>query len=360
MSKVTRGIVLISVLLLGGLLSACSKGESIKETVPPVRSQVIKLDGLQQAASYPGEVRGRVETQMAFQVGGKIVRRNVDLGSVVSAGDVLMEIDPKDIQQVVNASSAQVASAQSQLSLAKSNVERYRQLYEQNAISRAQLDQYENAYAVAEATVRQSAAQYSQGANQLGYSSLNAPSAGVIAAVNAEAGQVVGAGQAVLTLVQDGEREIEISLPENRVDELRKAEQLRVTFWALPGVSVDGKVREISPIADKVSRTYKARVQLVNPPGEIKLGMTASVTAASAPAARTVFIPLSAVYQTGDTPNVWLINNNVVSLRPVKIGAFGDGKVQVLSGLADGDTIVTAGVHKLREGQTVRVSGDVQ
>lgn len=360
MCRVIRGVILIFALLLTGLLSACSKGEPVKETILPVRSQVIKLDGLQQAASYSGEVRGRVETQMAFQVSGKIIRRNVDLGSVVRTGDVLMEIDPKDIQQVVNASSAQVASAQSQLSLAKSNLERYRQLYEQNAISRAQLDQYENAYAVAAAAVQQSAAQYSQGANQLGYSSLNAPSDGVIAAVNAEAGQVVSAGQAVLTLVQDGEREIEISVPENRVEELHKADQLRVTFWALPGISVDGRVREISPIADKVSRTYKARIQLVNPPAEIKLGMTASVTAGSGAAAKTVFIPLAAVYQTGDTPNVWLINNNAVSLRPIKIGAFGDGKVQVLSGLVDGDVIVTAGVHKLREGQTVRVSGDSQ
>ena len=113
----------------------------------------------------------------------------------------------------------------------------------------------------------------------MGYSTLYANSAGVISNISAEAGQVVSAGQTVLTLVQDGDREIEINVPENRIEELRRAQLLRVTFWALPSVTADGKVREISPVADKISRTYKVRISLVNPPAEIKLGMTAAVTA---------------------------------------------------------------------------------
>jgi RND family efflux transporter MFP subunit len=330
----------------------------MQEVVPPVRAQTVRLDGSSQSASYSGEVRGRYETNLAFQVSGKVMKRNVELGSVVSAGDSLMEINPQDIEQAVNVSSAQVYAAQSQLALAKSNLERYRQLYEQNAVSRAQFEQYQNAYDIAVAAVRQSSAQYAQGSNQLGYSTLTADSAGVISSINAETGQVVGAGQTVLTLVRDGEREIEINIPENRMEELRKAGTIRVSFWALPGLVIEGKVREVSPIADKVSRTYKARILLVNPPQQMKLGMTANVDIASLREKKTAFIPLPAIYQTDGTPKVWVIKDAIVNLRPITIGNFGDGKVQVLEGLADGEVVVTAGVHKLREGQKVKVTGD--
>lgn len=356
-----RRCAAIIILIVCLLLTGCSKTETAKEEVPFVRSQIVKMDKTGQSASYSGEVRGRYESQLAFQVNGKIIKRYVDLGSVVKPGDALMEIDSKDIAQTVNISSAQVYSAESQLKLAENNLNRYRQLYEQNAISRAQYDQYQNAYDAAVAAVRQASAQYTQGVNQLGYSTLYAGSAGVISAINAEAGQVVSAGQSVITLVQDGEREIEINIPENRIDELRTAQQIQVTFWALPNIVVDGKVREIAPMADKISRTYKVRISLLSPPPEVKLGMTATVTIANYGGKLNAYIPLSAIYQTGDTPGVWVINtDSVVSLRPIKVGAFGDGAVQVLEGLNDGDTIVTAGVHKLREGQKVRTAGDAQ
>lgn len=357
MLKVSVRMQLIFVLVICLLLAGCGKSVEVQKTAL-VRSQVVRVEHTGQSASYSGEVRGRYETQLAFQVDGKIIRRNVELGSVVRPGDVLMEIDPKDIIQTVNSSSAQVYSAQSQLRLAESNLTRYKQLYEENAISRAQYEQYQNAYDVAAASVQQATAQYAQGSNKLGYSSLYANNSGIISSINAEAGQVVSAGQSVITLVQDGEREVEISVPENQVENLYTAKQIKVAFWALPNTTVQGKVREISPVADKVSRTYKVRISLVNPPETIKLGMTASVMVAKEALGNTVYIPLAALYQTGDTPGCWVVNNDMVTLRPIKIGVFDDNKVQVLEGLNDGDVIVTAGVHKLQEGQKVRLAGE--
>jgi membrane fusion protein, multidrug efflux system len=345
----------VFILCLSFVLTRCSKTETVKEEIPLVRSQIVKIDAAGQNASYSGEVRGRYETLLAFQVSGKIIKRNVELGSVVNSGEVLMEIDAKDIQQTVNISSAQIASAQSQLSLAESNLERYRKLYEQGAISQMQLEQYKNAYEVAVAAARQASAQYAQGANQLGYSALVADSAGVIASVNAEVGQVVSAGQSVITLVKDGEREIEINVPENRIDEMRNAGKVRISFWALPGVTTEGKVREISPVADKVTRTYKVRITVITPPPGVNLGMTANVTVSNVNNQAAVYIPLSAIYQTGDQPNVWVIQDGLVNLRPIKVGVFGSNQMQVVKGLQDGEVIVTAGVQKLREGQKVRL-----
>lgn len=356
MKKMLTNYIVMLVLFLSFGITGCSNTEIVKEEVPLVRSQTIKMDVMGAVTNYSGEVRGRYETQLAFQVSGKIIKRKVELGSVVNSGDVLMEIDRKDIEQTVNMSGAQVASAQSQLSLAEANLARYRTLCEEGAISRAQLDQYQNAYEVALAAMHQSSAQYTQGTNQLGYSTLVADSGGVISKVSAEAGQVVSAGQPIVTLVKEGEREVEINVPENQIEQMRSAEQVHISFWALPGVSVQGKVREVSPVADAVSRTYKIRISLINPPAGMNLGMTANVAIANTTTNQQgVSIPLTAIYQTSDIPNVWIIKEGIVSLRPVKVGEFGDGTIQILEGLQGGETIVTAGVQKLREGQRVRI-----
>lgn len=331
------------------------------ETIPLVRTAVVGATRELKSYTYAGEVRGRYECQLAFQVAGKIIKRNVQLGSIVNAGDVLMEIDPKDLKQTVNSSSAQVRSAESQLKLTESNLQRYRQLYSQSAISRAQLDQYESAYEVALAAVQQASALYGQSSNQLDYSRLYADTPGVISSIHAEAGQIVSAGQTIVTIVQNGDREVEISVPENRIEELRTALQLTISFWALPDLKVNGKVREIAPMAASTTRTYQVRISLLNPPPEIKLGMTAAVSLTSAGDQKVnlISIPLSAIYQTNDLPGVWVVTDHTAHLRTVQIDSLGNNQVQV-TGLLPGEIIITAGVHKLREGQKVRIStGDV-
>ncbi len=346
-------VCLISLLVLSG----CGKKAEVAEEVPVVKTEKIMIGNLAGAANYSGEVHGRYESQLSFQVSGKLIARHVELGSTVNAGDVLMEIDSKDIVQNVNIGAAQVDSARAQLSLAEANLNRYRQLYEQSAISAAQYEQYQTSYDSALATLKQAQAQYTQGSNSLGYSKLVADSAGVISAINAEVGQVVSAGQSMVTLVKSGEMEVEISIPENRLEEIKASKQIAVSFWALNNVTVTGQVREIAPMADKTSRTYKVRISLINPPEQIKLGMTANVAISTAdPTMMTATtIPLSAIYQTGDVPQVWVVKDGEVNLQTVTIEAFGDNKVKVMSGLNNGDIVVVAGVHKLRAGQEVRL-----
>lgn len=335
-----------------------NRSQTVAEETAIVRTVVVGDTNRNiQGYTYSGEVRGRYESQLAFQVTGKIIKRNVQLGTAVNTGDILMQIDPKDLQQTVNSSSAHVASAESQLKLAESNLYRYRQLLETGAISRAQYDQYASSYEVALAGVRQASAQYAQGSNQLDYSLLRADKPGVVSSIAAEAGQVVSAGQTVITVVQDGEREIEINVPENRIEELRKAGQVKVSFWALPNVTVNGSIREIAPMADQTTRTFKVRVSLLNPPPEIKLGMTAAVTIDDS-TQPTITIPLTAVYQDGNTPKVWVVKESVLALQPIKAGNIGNGTIQVISGLQQGERIVIAGVHKLKEGQKVKFGGD--
>jgi membrane fusion protein, multidrug efflux system len=343
---------------VGIILSENNKMKVAAEEIVTVRTATISATDSPQGYTYAGEVRGRYESQLAFQVNGRIIKRNVELGSNVHTGDVLMQIDAKDIQQTVNSNSAQVASAKSQLKLAESNLNRYMQLLDQGAISQSQYDQYANAYNIAVAGVQQASSQFAQGTNQLDYSLLRADKPGVVSNITAETGQVVNAGQTVVTVVQYGEREVEISVPENRIEELCNAGQIKATFWALPTVTVDGKIREIAPMADQITRTFKVRISLINPPPELKLGMTAAIQVADRYAQPTVNIPLAAVYQDGNTSAVWVVKDNIITLQPITTGKFGNGTIAVLSGLQQGDCIVTAGVHKLKEGQKVKFGGE--
>ncbi|WP_196591103.1 efflux RND transporter periplasmic adaptor subunit [Pectinatus frisingensis] len=340
-------------------VAGCGKKE--EATPPPlVRTQQISTKNNIDGFTYAGSVHGRYETNLSFQVSGKILRRNVQTGDRVHAGDTLMVMDNKDIIQQVNQSNAKVEAASSELNLAAANLKRYQQLYAQDAVPQAQLDQYQTSYDSASAAYQQAEAQSSQEHNALSYTDLTADTDGVISAINAEAGQVVSAGQTVLTLVQTNELEVDVNIPENHIDDVSEGKKVTVSFWALNNSSVNGIVREISPIADATARTYLIKISLPDPPAGLKLGMTASVICLpSDNSDKTSYIlPLSAIYQTGDTPEVWLVDkDDKVSLQKVQVADFDENHVKV-SGLNEGDMVVTAGVQKLREGQKVRTNDD--
>ena len=359
MRKNLWGLLMVCFLLV--LAAGCGKPAEPEAKVPLVKSQAVSLGDGSSAATYAGVVRGRYETNMAFQVGGQILSRNVQLGDRVQAGQTLMTIDAKDVVQKANQGDAQVEAARAQLSLAQANLTRYNQLYQQEAIAAAVLDQYQTAYDAAFASYQNALAQAAQGHNALSYTNLTAGADGVISAVNAEAGQVVAAGQTVLTLVQSGELEIEIHVPENHLADVAAGKEVQVSFWALGNGTVKGRVREVAPMADSTARTYKVRISVPDPPNGMGLGMTASVQVSRAGAAAVsgqhfVVLPLSAIYQTGETPEVWLVDSDhKVSLQKVDVEAFGDNKVKV-TGLKEGDVVVTAGVHKLHDGEEVRLA----
>lgn len=353
--------VLIASLVVVGI-SGCGQKETAQDVAPLVKVTHVGAGGTDAEGTYSGTVRGRYESNLSFQAGGRIISRNIQLGSVVHNGDVLMTIDPKDVIQSVNQSQAAVASAQAQLSLATSNLARYQQLYNQDAVSAVVLDQYQTAYEQAQAQYDQAVAVQQAQQNQLGYTQLTADADGVVSAVNGEVGQVVAAGQTVLTLVHSDELEVQINVPENQVQNFPIGKAVTISFWALQNQQANGVVREVSPMADAVSRTYKVCVTVKNPPEGMQLGMTSSVKnmTEDMALAGNYILPLAAIYQTGDKPQVWIVNaDNTLSLKDVSVETFGDDKVKV-SGLNSGDTVVVAGVHMLTEGKTVRTESDTQ
>lgn len=336
------------------LLSACGNSEQIEQPIRPAMV-VQPQPSMALVDSYPGEVRARLEPELAFRIGGKVVRRLVDVGDRVKKDQPLAELDPQDVRLQLEATRAQVAAAEANLQTVYAERERYKALLERNLVSRSQYDNIENQYRSGEARLKQIKAEYDVARNQAEYTVLQASQDGVIARRTVEVGQVVAAGQTVFTLAADGEREVLISLPEQGFGRFEIGQPVEVELWSQPGQRFTGRIREMAPAADPQSRTFATRVAFSEGKVPAELGQSARVFIASngeVPLA----VPLSALSAEQDQPFVWVVTpgEHTVQRRLVRIGAYGDDRVPVLEGLSAGDWVVAAGVQVLREGQQVR------
>jgi len=338
------------------LLVACAKPEPTPEPVRPVQLMQVKLGGTTGTAVFAGEVKPRHEIDLGFRIGGKVIGRNVDAGARVVRGESLARLDPADAALQVDAQKAAVAAAETEYRYAKAEFDRYENLRQQKFISESALDQKRNALDANHAKWEQARSQLSVTQNQAAYATLAAPDGGVITAISVEAGQVVTAGQTVMKLAREDEREVSISVPESRMAELRAAPVLGVFLWANPQRIYAARVREISPAVDAVTRTFAVRVTILDPDPGLHWGMTANVVVPGTEAANATLFPLTSIYRKGNASAVWIYDekSRTVSLRPIVVGQFREDGVIVTDGVARGEWIVTAGVHKLREGETVR------
>ena len=335
--------LLMSALVIGG----CGSNQEKQDTSLKVRTITIGEEAGTTSAGYSGTIHNKTETNLAFQVGGRIINK------FVSAGQVIAQINGADTASQVQNAQGAVTAAQSAYELANTNAERFRTLYEQNAVSKLQLDQAENQLNAAKAQLQQAQAGLNLSNNQNSYTTLVAPDSGLITALNLEVGQVVSAGQPVGTLAAGHEPEAVISLPEQEMSKIRIGSTATISFWALPDVKVQGIIREISPVPDPIARTYTVKITLQNPPKEVQLGMTINAVINQVETT-DISIPLTALVKDKQGNNaVYIIRDKKAHLVPIQTGDFGNNSVIVKSGLAKGDIVITAGTQQLQEGTAV-------
>jgi membrane fusion protein, multidrug efflux system len=339
-------------------VAACGGTKTQEDPIRPVLTQRVAPGAVASRDLYSGEVRARYETDVGFRVAGKITSRPVDAGARVSKGQVLARLDPEDAKLAATGAAAQLASAESDYALAKAEVERYKDLLARKFISESAYDVKQNAYNAAKARVEQTRSQSAITTNQANYTTLVADADGVVVSVSAEPGQVVSAGQPVLKLAHAGEKEVVLNAPESQLARFSVGQDVAISLWAEPANLFRGRVREIAGGADPVTRTYTVRVSAIDPPAKAQIGMTANVLFNSSVDQKLVLLPLSALAGDRDKPAVWIVEpaTGKVALRPVAVGQFREDGVTVTSGLNAGDVVVTAGVHKLRDGQAVRIA----
>lgn len=345
--------------IAASLLAGCARPPEKTDTVRPARVMTVRAATGEDVMIFAGDVRPRYEIDLSFRIGGKLLERKVDTGTLVRKGQPLARLDPQDARLSAAAAAAQVAVADADVAYAKAELERSRQLLEQKFISRAAYDNKLSAHQVAVARRDSARAQSAVSGNQAGYTTLVADTAGVITAVSAEAGQVVAVGQSVMKLARTEEREVVISVAESQAAALRVGAPAMIRLWSQPQKTYTGRVREVAPAADALTRTYLARVSVLDADDALRWGMTANVGVAGMRGAAlpggAIVVPLTALNQQGQQAHVWVVGpGNAVQRQPVQVGQYLDGGAVIAAGLAGGETIVVAGVHKLSAGDVVR------
>jgi len=353
---------LIGLLLL--ILAGCSHQDQDRQTLRPVNVIRITSQQTQNDRPFPGEVRARFETTLSFRVTGKLINRSVDMGDRVRKGQMLARLDPSDYRLASQSIKAQLIAAKADRKYSQDDLSRYRELFNQNIISRPELDRHQTLDISAQQKVAALEARLGEAGNQLAYTDLRADRDGVVTALEVEAGQVVAPGQPVIRIAQLDEKEIPIDIPEHRVTGIDLQQEVAVTLWADGDKRIKARIREIAAAADSTSRTYRVKVTLLEGRDDARLGMTATVWIPSnTPSTPTV--PLSAVFtpqNQPEQPSVWLVDERTSTVKavPVRIGDTLSGERVAITGLAAGQLIVSAGANRLVEGQSVRLPHPVK
>ena len=333
----------------------CASEASIAPAPRPAVVEQPKTAGLTGLETYAGEVRARYESVLGFRIGGKVQQRFVDVGAKVRRGDVIATLEPEDANLAVTQARAGLAAAKADVALAKAELDRHATLLEKSYISQALFDARKNQHEAAEARLAQAVAQLSVAQNNAGYTQLTADEDGVVTQLMAESGQVVAAGTPVARIARDGEVEVLITVPESRVAAFEPGQKVLVEIWANGDERGNATVREVAPEADPRSRTYDVRVTIEDA-SRASLGMTARIYLIDGGAPAALVLPLTALHEKHGKPAVFVLDPKTkqVRLAPVEIGAYGEAGVTVLAGLDPQQWVVTAGVHKLLDGQTVK------
>jgi RND family efflux transporter MFP subunit len=324
--------------------------------IRPVRTVTVAKRDAAVPATLTGTIGARDEAPLAFRLSGRMIDRRVNVGDRVQAGQVIARLEPQNEQNALRSARANLTAAQGQLVNARASLQRREPLAARGAVSLAELDQAREAFQTAKAQVDAAEAQVKFAQDQLSFTELRADTAGVVTAVGAEPGEVVAAGRMVVTLARQGGRDAVFDVPGQLMRTATRDTPVTVFLIDDPRITATGRVREVAPQADPVTRTFRVRVGLPDPPAAMRLGSTVTGRI-DLPSEAFINVPSSALITSNQQPAVWVVDptTSTVALRPIDVLRFDPDAVVVAKGLAPGDIVVTAGVQALYPGQKVRL-----
>ena len=353
-------VLVAAVLALLPLLAACDGGEELAaEPVRPVRVVTVEKREVGETVSLTGQVVAQDEVSLSFRIGGRMIERAVNVGDQVEAGQVIARLDPEPGRNAVQTARANLTAAMAQMTRARNDYERQETLLRQGWTTRERYDQALEALQATEAQVDSAQAQLNIAQDQLGYTELVADGPGAVTARGAEAGEVVAAGRMIVQLAREGGRDAVFDVPARVIQSAPADPVITVALASEPTARTTGRVREVSPQADPVTRTFEIRIGLLSPPEAMRLGSTV-VGSMQLGGVGAIEIPASALTQANRQPAVWVVDRetNTVALRNIDLERFDLARAIVAQGLETDDIVVTAGVQALRPGQKVRILGD--
>ena len=349
-------LVLISCVLV---LVSCKPDTKVEAPeIRPVRTVTAAKGEAGETVVLTGHVQAEDEPAFAFRIAGRMIERPVNVGDRVEAGQVLAKLDPENELNELRSAESTLAAAQGQLTYARGDFERQRQLLANGHTPRARFDQSQNALQSAQSQVDDAEARLRIARDRVSWTTLEADAPGTVTARGAEPGEVVQAGQMIVRLARQGGRDAVFDVPGQLLRSAPSDSQITVRLTDDRSVMATGRVREVAPQADPVTRTFEVKVGLSDPPEAMRLGatVTGSVKLESEP---VISIPASALTELNRQPAVWIVDpkNLTVSMRNVELLRHDPGTVVIAQGLDTGDIVVTAGIQALHPGQKVRLLG---
>ena len=353
-----RGVLLS--LMVATTLAACNEQTDVAEPAPrPVRTVTLEKSEAGVPVVLTGRIEALDEASLGFRLSGRMIERTVNAGDRVKAGQLLGRLEALNELNALTAAKANVAAAQAKLTQVRNHFERQETLLAQGWTTRANFDQAERELRTAEAQLDASEAQLKAAHDQVDFTELKADADGVVTAVGAEPGEVVQAGQMIVRLARQGGRDAIFDVPAQVLRTAPTDRAVDVHLADDPSVTATGRVREVSPQADPVTRTFQVKVGLTDPPEAMRLGATVTGTLQT-DAVPMIEIPSSALTEFNGHPAVWIVDPSDADGRRSATSmscASTQPTVTVSQGLDAGDVVVTAGVQALRPGQKVRLLG---
>lgn len=344
--------------LLALLLSACGLASG-QEDEPPVEAVAVavaeaRAGTLTATSQSSGQLKPILSVTVTAKVPGRVVAVHRQMGDAVQEGDLLVELDDKDLANQLAAARAQYTQAEAQRNEAARQASRLESLLAQGAVSQQQAEQIRTQATLAAAQVEAARAQLELAESSYEGARITAPADGVLAARYVEPGGMIGAGSPVFQLVDLSTVVVDTGVAEAAINAVRPGVAVQVSVPAL-GETFTGQVESVSPQMDAQTRSFKVRVLLPNPDGALKGGMFAEVEF-PLEEREGVLIPVNALVEGSGEPYVYVVADGAARRTTVSVAVRSDEQVLV-EGIAAGDQVVVAGQNRLYDGAPVRVGG---
>lgn len=360
MQRVSGRLLAVALPLLAAGCKDHQATSAPPSTARPVLVQRVAFESRVPERRLVATIRPRVEADLGFRIGGKVAARLVDVGARVRAGQALARLDENDVQLQREQALAERDAASASLDQAQADLHRTTTLAGQGWTAASSADRQKAVTGEARGRLLRAERALTLAENASAYTVLSADAEGVVVLAPIEPGQVVTAGQLAIRLAHTGEKEAEVAIPEALVGHVRQS-RASLTMWASPDHAYPAALRELAPNADGATRTYRARYSLPDAATGVELGMTGTLTIADGVADRVARLPMSALFDQGRGPGVWLADaEGHLRLEPVRVAQYESRDVLISGGLNEGDAVVTLGVQKLDPGQRVRAVDALQ
>ena len=340
-------------------LAACQREvEVLAPAERPVRAVTVEKGEGGVPTTLTGRIEARDEAALAFRIPGRIAENDLRLGDRVNPGQVLARLESQNEQNALRTARARAAAAEAQLTEARNRFDRQETLLAGGWTTRPRFDEAQQALRTAQSQVDDAEAQLKTAHDQVSFTALKADAPGVLTAIGPRAGEVVQAGQMIVRIARQDGRDAVFEVPAQVIRSAPPDPEIIVSLADEPTAVALGRVREVAPQADPVTRTFEVKVGLTDPPEAMRLG-TGVIGHMQASASATIQIPAAALTRINRQPAVWVMDpsSRTVSLHNVDVLRFDQDSVAISGGLDAGQIVITAGIQALHPGQMVRLLG---